>query len=92
MHEKYFKKMTSHGSINVPINLRRSLGIQDRDPMVVEEKGGAIIITPHTPRCMYCGGEKVEYHFYGRHICRECGEKLRAVINENCKTGGNDDE
>ena len=32
-----YKKMTSHGSISIPVAMRRELGIEPKDPMVVEE-------------------------------------------------------
>lgn len=35
-----YKKMTSHGSISIPVAMRRELGIEPRDPMVVEEHQG----------------------------------------------------
>lgn len=34
MSEAY-KKMTSHGSISIPVAMRRELGIEDKDPMIV---------------------------------------------------------
>ena len=29
-----YKKMTSHGSISIPVAMRRELGIEPKDPMI----------------------------------------------------------
>ena len=50
-----YKKMTSHGSISIPVAMRRELGIEPKDPMVVEEHQGEIRIRPYTLRCNFCG-------------------------------------
>ena len=31
-----YKKMTSHGSVSIPVAMRRSLDIEARDPLMVE--------------------------------------------------------
>ena len=38
MSEAY-KKTTSHGSISIPVAMRRELGIEGKDPMIVESNG-----------------------------------------------------
>ena len=30
-----YKKMTSHGSISIPVAMRRELGIEPKDPMTI---------------------------------------------------------
>jgi transcriptional pleiotropic regulator of transition state genes len=73
--EKAYKKMTSHGSINVPVAMRRNLGIEPKDPMVVEEKDGNIVISPYTPRCLFCGTTEIAGLIGGKGICHSCAEK-----------------
>lgn len=78
--EKAYKKMTSHGSISIPVAMRRELGIEARDPMVVEQAGGRITISPYTPRCSFCGTTEGVHEFHGKGICtgcvREAAERL----------------
>lgn len=71
-----YKKMTSHGSISIPVAMRRDLGIEPKDPMVVEESGGKIIISPYTLRCSFCGVTEDVQEFCGRGICRKCVAKV----------------
>lgn len=71
-----YKKMTSHGSISIPVAMRRELGIEPKDPMVVEQSGGKIIISPYTLRCNFCGTTEDVREFHGKGICRTCAAKI----------------
>lgn len=67
-----YKKVTSHGSISIPVAMRRDLGIEPKDPMVVEREGGSIRIRPYTPRCIFCGATEGVRELRGRGICGAC--------------------
>lgn len=69
-----YKKMTSHGSISIPVAMRRELGIEPRDPMVVEHQG-EIRIRPYTLRCNFCGVTDGVHEFHGKGICGACAAK-----------------
>ena len=60
-----YKKMTSHGSISIPVAMRRELGIEPKDPMIVEEHQGEIRIKPYTLRCNFCGTTEDVHEFHG---------------------------
>lgn len=69
-----YKKITSHGSVSIPVAMRRSLGIEPKDPMVVEEIGGKIVISPYVLRCNFCGAIEEIHMIHGKGICRACAE------------------
>lgn len=71
-----YKKMTSHGSISIPVAMRRELGIEPKDPMVVEEHQGEIRIRPYTLRCNFCGVTEGVHEFHGKGICEACAAKV----------------
>lgn len=71
-----YKKMTSHGSISIPVAMRRELGIEPKDPMVVEQSGGKIVISPYTLRCNFCGTTEGVCEFHGKGICGTCAAKI----------------
>lgn len=75
-----YKKLTSHGSISIPVAMRRDIGLQGGDPMEVSQSGGDIIIRPYTPRCVFCGTTEGVYKFGGKGICPECAEKALAIM------------
>ena len=71
-----YKKMTSHGSISIPVAMRRDLGIEGKDPMMVEQKGGKIIISPYTLRCNFCSSTEDIVDLNGKGICPDCVRKI----------------
>lgn len=71
-----YKKMTSHGSISIPAAMRRELGIEPKDPMVVERSGGKIVISPYTLRCNFCGTTEGVHKFHDKGICETCAAKI----------------
>ncbi len=71
-----YKKVTSHGSVSIPIAIRRELGIEPRDPLVVETEQGRIILSPYQVRCTFCGTAEDVKPFCGKGICTGCMEKI----------------
>lgn len=67
-----YKKVTSHGSISIPVAMRRALGIEPKDPMEVDECQGEIRIRPYMPRCIFCGVADDVREFRGKGICGAC--------------------
>ena len=41
-----YKKVSSHGSINIPVAMRREMGLQGGDPMEVSKEEDKIVIRP----------------------------------------------
>lgn len=76
------KRITSHGSVSIPVAIRRYLGIQPKDAldMTVNDKG-QIILEPHTRRCNICGSaENLHPLFHGRYICRNCCQEAMKLL------------
>lgn len=85
-----YKKLSSHGSINIPIAMRRDLGIEPKDPMIVStSEDGDIILKPYVPRCMYCGRQEQVHKVFGRYVCAGCAQKVCDAL-EKIENGGED--
>lgn len=67
-----YKKVTSHGSINIPVAMRREMGLQGGDPMEVSSDGLNIIVKPYTPRCIICEQTEDVLTYMGKRICKKC--------------------
>lgn len=80
--DRNYKKLSSHGSINIPVAMRRDMGLQGGDPMEVSMRDGIVIVTPYTPRCLFCETTEKVHRFKGKGICEECAR----LVNE--KIGG----
>lgn len=67
----------SWGRIVLPIELRRSLSIDIKDPMEIFVDGESIMMKKYNPACIICGetGELVEYK--GKKIYRSCIKEMR---------------
>ena len=78
-----YKKLTSHGSISIPVAMRRDLGIEPKDPMEVEEEEGCIVIRPYTPRCIFCGNTGVKAVISGKGVCEACAEVVAGKGEES---------
>lgn len=70
-----YKKVSSHGSINIPVAMRREIGIQGGDPMEVSLNNGMVLVKPYTPRCVFCGSTEKVKKLFGKGICPECAAK-----------------
>lgn len=75
MRNNNYKKLSSHGSINIPVALRRQMGIQGGDPMEVSLNNGVVTVKPYTPRCMFCDTTDNVKLLFGKGICPECARE-----------------
>ena len=75
-----YKKVTSHGSISIPVAMRRELGIEPRDPMVLEGHRGEIRIKPYALRCIFCRETEGVHELHGKGICEECAAKAFEML------------
>ena len=64
------------GRIVLPIELRRSLDIQERDQVEILLEGDRIILRKHETACLFCGGIRGLSEYKGKIVCRECIKNL----------------
>lgn len=78
-----YKKVSGHGSINVPIALRRELNIEAGDAMEVEvTPENEIVIRPYRIRCCFCGTDEEVVSFNKKGICQTCKAKIEQMEKE----------
>ena len=80
------KKMSTHGAVNIPVQMHRSMGLQPKDVIELEEKDGALILRPREIRCAFCGTDEDVLKLKGKGICVSCLEKAQEQKGE-----GNED-
>lgn len=84
-----YKKLSSHGSINIPVAMRRELGLVPKDPMVVSTNAeGDIVLKAYVPRCIYCGGQEDIHKVFGRNVCTGCARKVYELLKERTEKNG----
>lgn len=71
------RKVDQLGRIVLPIELRRTLKIDIRDPLEIFVEGDSILLKKYEPACILCGESEGLVEYKGKKICRECIEKLK---------------
>lgn len=64
------------GRIVLPIEIRRSLDIQERDQLEIYLEGERIILGKCESSCVFCGASRGLTEYKGKHICRDCAKNL----------------
>lgn len=74
------RKVDELGRIVLPIELRRTLDIAEKDPLEIYMEGDSIVLRKYQPACVFCDSSKDIVNFRGKNVCSECirnlGEKL----------------
>jgi transcriptional pleiotropic regulator of transition state genes len=72
------RRVDDLGRIVIPMELRRTLGINVKDPMAIYVDGDHIILTKHRTVCALCGDTRDVSDFKDRSVCAACLSEIRA--------------
>ena len=70
------RKVDELGRIVLPIELRRTLDIAERDELEIYMENDRIILQKYEPACIFCGSSRNLVTHCGKNICQECVGKL----------------
>ena len=73
------RKVDELGRIVLPIELRRTLEIAERDSLEIYVEGSTIILKKYEPACIFCGDAKDVVNYKGRNICRTCLDEMKKI-------------
>ena len=73
------RKIDELGRIVLPIELRRTLEIGDRDSLEIFIEDNTIMLKKYQPACIFCGEAKGVVAFEGRNICPACRKKIGSL-------------
>ena len=73
------RKVDELGRIVIPIELRRNLGIDERDGLEIFVEEDQIILKKYSPSCLFCNNAGDIIKFNGKNICKNCLESLRTI-------------
>ena len=74
------RKVDELGRIVLPIELRRTLDIAEKDSMEIYIEGDAIILRKYQPACIFCDSAKVIVSYRGKNVCSDCIRMLEEKI------------
>ncbi len=73
------RKVDELGRVVIPIELRRTLGIDIKDSLEIYVEGEYIIFKKYQPACMFCDNARDVVQYKGKNICRTC---LKEMVEE----------
>ena len=73
------RRVDELGRIVLPIELRRTLEIAERDSLEIYVEGSTIILKKYEPACIFCGDAKDVVNYKGRNICRPCLDEMKKI-------------
>ncbi|MDF3000557.1 MAG: AbrB/MazE/SpoVT family DNA-binding protein [Bacillota bacterium] len=71
------RKVDELGRIVLPIELRRTLDIEIKDPIEIYVDDESIVLKKYAPACVFCGDMKGIRRFHDRNVCAACVNALR---------------
>ncbi|HHW41016.1 MAG TPA: AbrB/MazE/SpoVT family DNA-binding domain-containing protein [Syntrophomonadaceae bacterium] len=74
------RKVDELGRVVIPIEVRRNLGIAEKDPLEIYVDSEKIILKKYEPTCVFCGEAGDIRHFRGKNVCKECAEAMAKNI------------
>lgn len=70
------RKVDELGRIVLPIELRRTMEIADKENLEIYVEGASIILKKHQPACIFCDSVKGVVSYRGKHVCPDCIAQL----------------
>lgn len=74
------RKVDELGRIVLPIELRRTLNIEEKDALEIYIEDDKIILRKYEPACTFCGSADDVVNFNGKLICKTCAAKIGALV------------
>lgn len=66
------RKVDELGRVVIPIELRRTLGIDVKDALEIYVDGEKIILKKYEPACIFCTNADGVIQYMGKNVCKEC--------------------
>jgi len=66
------RKVDELGRVVIPIELRRTLCIEEKDALEIYVDSDRIILRKYEPACVFCGNANEVTNFKNKNVCKEC--------------------
>ncbi|WCK56688.1 AbrB/MazE/SpoVT family DNA-binding domain-containing protein [Aneurinibacillus sp. Ricciae_BoGa-3] len=70
------RKVDELGRVVIPIELRRTLGIGEKDALEIYVDGERIMLKKYEPACIFCGSVENTVTYKNKIICGDCLEHM----------------
>ena len=72
------RRVDELGRVVIPIELRRTMEIAEKDALEIYVDGECIILKKYQPACIFCGNAKDVINIKGKNICSDCMEEIKS--------------
>ena len=73
------RKVDELGRIVLPIEMRRTLDIAEKDALEIYVDGSSVILKKYKPSCIFCDSAKDVAAFKGKNVCQKCMKELKGI-------------
>lgn len=73
------RKIDELGRIVLPIEMRRTLDIGEKDALEIYVEGSSVILKKYKPSCIFCDATKDVTVFKGKNVCPKCLKELKEL-------------
>lgn len=71
------RKVDELGRIVLPIEIRKVLGIREKDAIEIFTDSNRIVLQKYEPACIFCNDVDNIVYFENKKVCTACIEKLK---------------
>ncbi|NBI30795.1 AbrB/MazE/SpoVT family DNA-binding domain-containing protein [Chengkuizengella marina] len=79
------RKVDELGRVVIPIELRRTLGIAEKDALEIYVDGEKVMLKKYEPACIFTGNANDLVYFKGKMISKEIIPELIEIFNASKK-------
>lgn len=73
------RKIDELGRIVLPIEMRRTFGIGEKDPVEIYVKDDMIVLRKYQETCVFCDSTKNIITYSGKNICTGCISSIKSL-------------
>ena len=73
------RKLDQLGRIVIPMELRSTFDLKERDPIEIFVEGDDIILRKYHPACIFCGDATEIVQFEGKNVCKKCLSRMKEL-------------
>ncbi len=74
------RRIDSVGRFVLPIELRRTLQIEDSDSLEIFVEDNTIVLKKYQPACIFCGNARNVSTYKGKNVCTDCIQNLQSTL------------
>lgn len=71
------RKLDNLGRIVIPIELRKTMGIEIKDTLEIFTEGDEIILKKYQPGCIFCNDARNVKLIKGKMVCEKCLAEMK---------------